>query len=133
MSSAPVRPALLAAIPAAAILGLLPLAAMGQDAGIDPSRLPGIVVDNTAGKAEGIWSNSKHTRPSVGEGYIYSAGGAGNLVKFPVEINETGPYQVLVSYQPGPNRTTKAAVIVPTADGPKTFVLDQQSRPAGPY
>jgi len=74
-----------------------------------------------------------HTRPFVGAGYIHSQGGAGQSVKFPVEINEAGPYQVLVSYTPGGNRTTKANVLVPTADGPKTFVIDQQARPAGPY
>jgi hypothetical protein len=128
MLSAPVSRSLLAAMAV-----FFPLAAFAQDAGIDPNRLPGIVVDNTAAKVEGTWSASKHTRPFVGDGYIYSSGGAGHVVKFPVEINETGPYQVLISYQPGTNRTTKATVIVPTADGPKTFVLDQQSRPAGPY
>src|SRR6187551_3342280 len=117
----------------AAFVVLCPLAAFGQEAGLNPSRLPGIVVDNLAAKVEGTWTKSVHTRPFVGDGYIHTSGGAGNLVKFPVEINETGPYQVLVSYQPGTNRTTKAAVIVPTADGPKTFVLDQQSRPVGPY
>ena len=104
-----------------------------QEGGIDPSRLPGIVVDDMAAKAEGTWSPSKHTRPFVGAGYIYSAGGAGQVVRFPVEINETGPYQVLVSYTPGGNRSTKAAVIVPTADGSKTFILNQQERPAGPH
>jgi Protein of unknown function (DUF1549)/Protein of unknown function (DUF1553) len=111
----------------------LPALALGQDGGIDPNRLPGIVVDDAAAKLDGTWSNSKHTRPFVGSGYIYSAGGAGQLVKFPVEVNETGPYQVLISYTPGTNRSAKAVVIVPTADGPKTFVLNQQERPAGPY
>jgi hypothetical protein len=116
----------------AAVL-IFPTFVRSQEHGLDPTRLPGIVVDNSAAKVEGTWSPSKHTRPFVGDGYLYSAGGAGQLVKFPVEINETGPYQVLISYQPGTNRSSKAMVIVPTADGPKTFVLDQQSRPAGPY
>ena len=73
------------------------------------------------------WSKSVHTRPFVGAGYIYSQGGAGQSVKFPVEVNEAGPYQVLISYTPGTNRTQKANVLVPTADGPKTFVIDQQA------
>jgi hypothetical protein len=104
-----------------------------QDSGIDPNRLPGTVVDDAAAKLEGTWSKSVHTRPFVGAGYIYSQGGAGHSVRFPVEVTEAGPYQVLVSYTPGMNRTTKANVLVPTADGPKTFVIDQQARPAGPY
>jgi hypothetical protein len=48
-------------------------------------------------------------------------------------VNEAGTYQVLVSYTPGTNRSTKAAIVVPTEDGDKTIVLDQQPRPAGPY
>jgi hypothetical protein len=113
------------------LLGLA--AAEAQDSGIDPNRLPGIVVDDAAAKLEGTWSKSVHTRPFVGQGYIYSQGGAGQSARFPIEINEAGPYQVLISYTPGANRTTKANVVVPTADGPKTFVIDQQSRPVGPY
>ena len=60
----------------AAIL-LVPAFVFGQDQGIDASRLPGIVVDDTAAKQVGTWSPSKHTRPFVGANYIYSAGGAG--------------------------------------------------------
>lgn len=118
-----------------AIAGLLfaPAWVLAQDAGIDPTRLPGIVVDDAAAKVDGTWSKSKHTRPFVADGYIYSAGGAGQMVRFPVEINESGPYQVLISYTPGTNRSQRAVVIVPTADGPKTFLLNQQDRPAGPY
>jgi hypothetical protein len=107
--------------------------AVAQDTGLDPSRLPGIVVDDTQAKVEGTWTKSRHTRPFVGDSYIYTQGGAGQTVRFPVEVNEAGTYQVLVSYTPGGNRSTKAAIIVPTEDGDKTVMLDQQPRPAGPY
>jgi hypothetical protein len=107
--------------------------AAAQDAGLDPTRLPGIVVDDTQAVKEGSWTTSRHTRPFVGDSYIYSQGGEGQTVKFPVEVNEAGTYQVLVSYTPGTNRSTKAAIIVPTEDGDRTIVLDQQPRPAGPY
>ena len=106
---------------------------VAQDPGIDPTRLPGIVVDDAQGVKSGTWTSSRHTRPFVGDSYIYSQGGADQTVKFPVEVNEAGTYQVLVSYTPGTNRTTKAAIIVPTEDGEKTVLLDQQPRPAGPY
>jgi hypothetical protein len=95
--------------------------------------LPGIVVDDSQAVKEGTWTSSRHTRPFVGDSYIYSQGGAGQTAKFPVEVNEAGTYQVLVSYTPGTNRSTKAAIVVPTEDGDKTIVLDQQPRPAGPY
>ena len=118
---------------AGGLLGLLAASLAAQDPGIDPSRLPGIVVDDAQATTEGSWTKSRHTRPFVGDSYIYSQGGAGQTAKFPVEVNEAGTYQVLVSYTPGTNRSTKAAIIVPTEDGDKTIVLDQQPRPAGPY
>ena len=61
-----------------------------QDAGIDPSRLPGIVVDDAQATLEGTWTNSRHTRPFIGDSYVYSQGGAGQTAKFPVEVNEAG-------------------------------------------
>jgi hypothetical protein len=118
---------------AVGLVGVAAAAAVGQDAGIDPSRLPGIVVDDSQAVKEGSWTNSRHTRPFVGDSYIYSQGGSGQTARFPVEVNEAGTYQVLVSYTPGTNRSTKAAIVVPTEDGDKTIVLDQQPRPAGPY
>lgn len=118
-------------------VGLVPVGAVtplaAQDSGLDPSRLPGIVVDDAQAKVEGTWTKSQHTRPFVGDSYIYSQGGAGQTVRFPVEVNEAGTYQVLLSYTPGTNRTTNAAIVVPTEDGDKLILLDQQSRPAGPY
>jgi hypothetical protein len=122
----------LVSLAAAAPAGWVQVAS-AQDAGIDPSRLPGIVVDDTGAKVEGTWTSSRHTRPFVGDSYIYAQGGAGQVVKFPVEINEAGTYQVLVSYTPGNNRTTKAEIIVPAEDGDQKLAVDQQARPAGPY
>jgi hypothetical protein len=115
------------------LLGVLAVSLPAQEPGIDPSRLPGIVVDDAQAKVDGTWTKSRHTRPFVGDSYIYSQGGADQTVKFPVEVNEAGTYLVLVSYTPGTNRTTKAAIIVPAEDGERTVILDQQPRPAGPY
>jgi hypothetical protein len=112
---------------------LAPTAVLAQDPGIDPSRLPGIVVDDAAAKKEGTWSLSRHTRPFVGASYIYSSGGAGQRVDFPVEIPEGGVYQVLASYTPGTNRSENAVYEIPSANGVQTVVVNQQQRPAGPF
>jgi len=112
---------------------LLVASAAAQDPGIQPSRLPGIVVDDTAAKQTGTWSPSRHTRPFVGDNYIYSAGGAGQGVEFPVEIKEAGTYQVLASYTPGGNRTENAVYEIPTANGVQTIQVNQQERPKGPF
>src|SRR6476620_11438985 len=114
-------------------LALLPIVVLGQEHGIDPSRLPGIVVDDTAAKQAGTWSPSRHTRPFVGASYIYSAGGAGQHCDFPVEIKEPGTYQVLASYTPGTNRTQNAVYEIPTANGVQTITVNQQERHKGPF
>src|SRR4249920_376263 len=114
---------------ALAVLLLLQYPAWSQDPGIDPTRLPGIVVDDTAAKQEGTWSPSRHTRPFVGASYIYSAGGAGQHCDFPIEIKEPGTYQVLASYTPGTNRTQNAVYEIPTANGVQTITVNQQERP----
>src|SRR5438552_12253501 len=112
---------------------LLQASAWGQEHGIDPSRLPGIVVDDTAAHQQGTWSPSRHTRPFVGASYIYSAGGAGQHVDFPVEIKEGGVYQVLAAYTPGTNRSQNAVYEIPAANGVQTVVVNQQERPKGPF
>jgi hypothetical protein len=112
---------------------VLSTSALAQDPGIEPSRLPGIVVDETAAKQVGTWSPSRHTRPFVGENYIYSAGGVGQSVEFLLDIKEGGYYQVLASYTPGPNRTEAAAYEIPTANGVQTISVNQQERPKGPF
>ncbi len=107
--------------------------ALAQDPGIEPTRLPGIVVDETSAKQVGTWSPSRHTRPFVGENYIYSAGGAGQYVDFLVDIKEAGTYQILASYTPGPNRTEAAVYEIPTANGVQMITVNQQERPKGPF
>ncbi|ADB17054.1 protein of unknown function DUF1549 [Pirellula staleyi DSM 6068] len=99
--------------------------------GLDPAKLPGIVVDDGAAEALGTWTNSTHTRPFVGAGYIYSAGGESNLVKFPIEVKEAGTYSVLLAYSPGANRTDRAPVQIHAADGQHSAIVDQQKVPVG--
>ncbi|HEY2414168.1 MAG TPA: DUF1549 domain-containing protein [Pirellulaceae bacterium] len=114
-------------------VGVIVISVSAQDTGIEPSRLPGIVVDDAAAKQIGTWSPSRHTRPFVGDNYIYSAGGAGQGVEFPVEIKDAGTYQVLASYTPGSNRTETAVYEIPTANGVQTITVNQQERPKGPF
>ena len=65
---------------------LAPVGAWAQDRGIDPARLPGIVVDDASAKLIGTWEQSKVVRPFVGTSYIHSPGGAGQRVEFSVEL-----------------------------------------------
>jgi uncharacterized protein DUF1549/uncharacterized protein DUF1553 len=109
------------------------LPAIAQEGGIDPASLPGLVQDDSAAKVEGTWTKSTHTRPFLGEGYVYAAGGQGQKATFSVEVKDAGSYQVLLSYTPGPNRTEQATVIVRQSDNEKTVLVNQMRKPEGPY
>src|SRR5688572_9756049 len=89
-------------------LAALPLGARAQGPGIDPGRLPGIVVDDTAARQVGTWTSSRHSRPFVADSYIHSKGGPGQYVEFAIEIKQPGDYQVLASYTKGGNRSRAA-------------------------
>src|SRR5262245_9005140 len=115
------------------VLLLLPAVARSQDPGIDPTRLPGIVADDTAAKQQGTWTPSRHTRPFVGANYIHSPGGPGQHCDFPIEIKDPETYQVLASYTPGTNPTQHAVYEIPTANGVQTITVNQQERPKGPF
>ena len=107
--------------------------AVGQETGIDPRGLPGLVQDDSQAAVSGTWTKSVHTKPFLGEGYLFAAGGEKQTVTFSLEVKEAGVYQLLLSYTPGPNRTEKAAVLVHAADGVKTVVINQMKKPEGPY
>ena len=114
-------------------LVLLPAFAFSQETGIDPRALSGLVQDDAKATVSGTWTKSVHTKPFLGENYLYAAGGEKQTVTFSLDLKEAGVYQVLLSYTPGPNRTEKAAVLVHAADGEKTVVVNQMKKPEGPY
>ena len=89
--------------------------AVGQETGIDPATLPGLVQDDAKAAVSGTWTKSVNTKPFLGENYLYAAGGEKQTVTFSLDVKEAGVYQVLLSYTPGPNRTEKAAVLVHAA------------------
>ncbi len=117
----------------AILAGVVCHSAIAQESGIDPATLPGLVQDDTKGTVSGTWTKSVHTKPFLGEHYLYAAGGEKQTVTFSLDVKEAGVYQVLLSYTPGPNRTEKAAVLVHAADGVKTVVVNQMKKPEGPY
>lgn len=120
-------------ITAGIFVALLARFAAAQETGIDPSTLAGLVQDDSQAVVAGTWTKSVHTKPFLGEGYLYASGGEKQTVSFSLEVKEAGIYQVLLSYTPGPNRTEKAAVLVHAADGVKTVVVNQMKKPEGPY
>ena len=124
--------------PLLALFALLVCALAGRSfaaegVAIDPAGLPGKVLDDSVAKFEGTWTSSVHTKPFVGEGYMYSQGGAGNRATFTWDMDEAGAYHVLFSYAPGVNRTTAARVAIRSGDTDKDYTVNQQRVPEGAW
>ena len=88
---------------------------------IDPSSLPGVVLDDTDAQRQGDWFDS--TSPEkrlVGEGYIHDMnwhkGGAS--LTFRPDLPAAGPYEILLSCPTAPNRATNVPVTLAVDGAP---------------
>ena len=97
-------------------------------AGIDPAKLPGIVIDNTDAKVIGEWTRSSSISGFVGSDYLHDNNAAKGecRVEFTAKLPKSGRYEVRMAYTPNPNRATNVAITVSTADGDKTLALNQR-------
>ncbi len=97
---------------------------------IDPSTLPGIVVDNDAARKTGDWSEGSSISPYVGSNYAHDgAVGKGCAMTYELPIQEAGRYEVRISYTANSNRASNATVVVHHAAGTETFRINQKKRP----
>lgn len=98
---------------------------------VDPRKLPGIVVDDTAAERTGFETVSTSVGPFIGIGYRHD----GNMnrgqqsAKFVPDLPAAGRYEVRVAYTAHSNRATRVPVEVTFAGGNKTFTIDQQKKP----
>lgn len=94
--------------------------------------LPGIVIDDTHAIYEGYWKSGHSIGKYVGAFYRHdgNAGKGKMSVKFPIDVPETGTYEVRFSYTPNPNREANVPVTVSYDQGKtKQFKVNQQKDP----
>ena len=96
--------------------------------GIDATKLPGLVIDNTDAKLTGDWTHSASTSGFVGAGYLHDNNTAKGdcRAEFTFKIPKSGKYDVRVAYTLNPNRATNVPVTITSADGEKIVKLDQK-------
>ena len=95
------------------------------------SSLDGIVVDDAQAKRVGPWTNSKHFKRYVGEGYV-SDGDDGKGLKtltFQPEFKKAGVYDVRLAYISGPDRADAVPVSLLTVDGEIDVKVDMKKSP----
>lgn len=97
----------------------------------DPTKLPGIVVDETAAELVGEWQYSTHTPPYVGIGYIHDmkAGKGTKSVTFTPNLAQSGWYEVRLAHCYNVRRSTKTPVTIHHADGDTMMHVNQQQEP----
>ena len=80
--------------------------------GVDPKKLPGIVVDNADAKFKGNWNVGKGLKGFIGTNYAYHGASSEAEARFPFKVKEAGTYDVRIAYQIHENRSTKTKVSV---------------------
>jgi len=100
-------------------------------AGVDPKKLPGIVVDDSEAKLTGSWSSSTAMGPFVGSGYLHDGneGKGSKSARFEVKLPGPGQYEVRLSYSASSNRATNVAVTVYDAEGSHAVKVNQKLKP----
>lgn len=99
---------------------------------VDPSTLPGVVVDETAATLVGQWQYSTHTPPYVGLGYLHDmkAGKGEKSVTFTPELPKAGWYEVRLAHCYNVRRASNTPVTIRHADGQTSVRINQQEEPA---
>ena len=92
---------------------------------------PGVVVDDAQAKVVGNWRKSQFGKNYIGDGYLEDEDkdkGSKTLTFIP-ELPRPGKYEVRLAFLAAPNRATNTPVIVFSADGERTFHINQRVTP----
>ncbi len=94
--------------------------------GLDPARLPGLVLDDKQARLTGTWSTGAGIEGFFGAGYSYASAKANASARYEFKIEQAGRYEVRVSYGMHENRATNAPVTIESADGAKTTTVNER-------
>jgi hypothetical protein len=102
-----------------------------RPAGIDPRKLPGIVLDDTEARRQGFDHESSTVPPFVGTGYRHDGGQdrGRQWARYTPDLPKAGKYEVRMSYSPNRNRATNVPVTIAHAGGRTTVKVDQRKAP----
>ena len=106
-----------------------PVAAAKKDEGplgVDPAKLPGIVIDVRNAKTTGSWQSGHGLEGYIGTHYLYHAPKKEGTARFEIKVPKSGKYDVREGHQPHANRATNTSVTIESADGSKTVHVNQR-------
>lgn len=106
----------------------LPLAgAYGPMTGLDPTKLPGLVIDDRDAKKTGQWTTGTGLKGYVGWNYLYAFGNAS--IRFDFTVPEGGRYDIRLAYRPHENRGSRVPVTVEVGGRKKTVSINMKKEP----
>ncbi len=88
---------------------------LGPMPGLDPAKLPGVVLDDRQAQRHGPWTEGEGVRPFVAYGYRYASPDSGAWIRYRTEV-KPGRYEIRLAYGAHPNRGTRVPVRI-TAPG----------------
>ncbi|MEQ1850315.1 MAG: FAD-dependent oxidoreductase [Chthoniobacteraceae bacterium] len=101
---------------------------------IDPTKLPGIVLDDKQATLEGEWKSSSGFKPYVGTGYVYDdkRGDGKSTATFRFKAPRSGRYDLRIAYSPHETRARRVPITIESGTQSTTLTFDQtQPHPAG--
>lgn len=101
----------------------------GPPTGLDPAKLPGVVVDDDVAIKKGSWTEGEGLKGYVGYQYLYASNNSGATVRFEFKPPADGQYEIRLAYQPHENRGTSVPVTVETPSGNQTVRVNMQEMP----
>ncbi|MCC7418883.1 MAG: FAD-dependent oxidoreductase [Planctomycetaceae bacterium] len=99
--------------------------------GLDPKKLPGLVVDDAQAEKKGEWLSSASVAGFVGPAYLHdnNESKGQKSATFRVKIAKTAEYDIRLSWTPNANRATNVPVTVRTSMQDQTFKINQREKP----
>lgn len=100
-------------------------------AGLDPTKLPGLVIDDADAKLTGDWHQSSATGKWIGRSYSHDGGSKDGQcsAKFEFKLPKPGRYEVRLAYSSTSNRASNVPVEIQHQGGSKTVSVNQQQAP----
>ncbi len=100
--------------------------------GLDPAKLPGLVLDDKQAKLTGKWTGGAGLAGYFGSGYVYRGAREEGAARYEFQISTPGRFEVRINYGPHENRATNASVSIESADGKKVATINQRVAPSLP-
>lgn len=100
--------------------------------GLDPAKLPGVVVDDVKAERVGDWTESTSSHGFVGAGYLHDGNErqGEKQVRYTLVAAKAGDYELRLSYTTNSNRATNVPVTIVAGGKERKLEINQRKMPA---